>query len=159
LLSFLATETSIASIKGIGRVPLTVRPRPAARTSAIIENTYLLPYLQGLESGSVDIVYSRYVMEQHSIHAWVLLTSRIYWRYLKENKFNRPEQDYPSSRPNLQAIFKEACRIIKPGGIIISQIAKKRYSALDGRFLEDCRLSKVSERELGKLSTIVTVVK
>jgi hypothetical protein len=160
LLRFLAAETRAASVRGIGKTPRPPRPRPdGSGNRVVVENAYLLPSLRGLRPATIDIVYSRYVMEQHSINPWVLLTSRVYWRYFRENRFRRPGEDYPSSKPNLQAVFREACRVLKPGGIIISQMAKKRYSVLDGDFLDSCRLSRSSRRELGKLSLIVTVVK
>ncbi len=98
-------------------------------------------------------------MEQHSIHAGILLTSRVYWRYFKENRFKNQGEDYTSSIPNIRAIFKEAYRILKPGGAIISQIEKRKHSALDRSFLENLGPRQITERLLDRLSSIVTVVK
>ena len=60
---------------------------------------------------------------------------------------------------NIQAIFQEAFRLLKPGGAVISQIAKKKHSWLDRAFLEKLGVECIRERLLGKLSCIITVVK
>lgn len=158
LMRFLSEEIGV-SIHGIGLAPLWPWTPHRQYIREHITNAYLLDSLPNMEPQSYDIIYSRHVMEQHSIHAGMLLTSRIYWRYIRENRFKYPGEDFPSSLPNIQAIFRHCYRILKPGGIIISQIGRRRYSALDRPFLDSLNPRTISERHLGKISSIVTVIK
>ncbi len=158
LMRFFSEEMGI-EINGVGRAPLWPWTPHRQYISKHITNTLLLDHLPRVESQSYDIIYSRHVMEQHSIHAGILLTSRTYWRYIRENRFKIPGEDFPSSLPNIQAIFRHCYRTLKPGGIIISQIGRRQYSALDRPFLESLNPQTISERPLGKMSLIVAVTK
>ncbi len=158
LIRFLAEQIG-ADIRGAGRTPLWPWTPHREFIKRHIENTLLLGYLSKLESQSIDLIYSRHVMEQHSIHAGILLTSRTYWRYIRENSFTDQGPDYPSSTANIQAIFKQCYRILKPGGIIISQIGRRRFSALDRPFLDQLHPQKIVERPIGRMSCIITVIK
>jgi len=155
---FLSEEMG-ASVRGLGRAPLWPWTPHRQYLRKHITNTLLLDHLPNIASQPYDIIYSRHVAEQHSIHAGILLTSHIYWRYIRENRFKTPGEEFPSSLPNIHAIFKHCYRILKPGGIIISQIGRRRYSALGRPFLDTLKPRKIAERPLGKMSCIVTVVK
>jgi len=159
LMRFLVNETEISCIKGIGRSP--VLPwhlhKQFIRDNCI--NTLLLLYLKKEIARSFDLIYSRHLMEQNSIHPGILITSPVYWKYIRENRFQNPGTDFPSSKLNIQAIFIEAYRILKPGGIIISQIAKKNYSCIDDDFIKKLKPKKGNARNIGKLSQVVTLIK
>ena len=158
LMRFLSEEMG-ASVRGIGRAPLWPWKPHSDYIANHVTNAFLLDHLPGIESQSYDIIYSRHVAEQHSIHVAILLTSRIYWRYIRENRFKTPGEDFPSSLPNIHAIFRHCYRILKPGGVIISQIGRRRYSALDRPFLDTFKPRTIAERPLGKMSCMVTFIK
>ena len=115
--------------------------------------------LRGLPSRSFDIADSRHVMELHSIDPRVLLTSRRYWSQFTGRGFRDLGEDYPSSRANIRAVFAEVFRVVRPGGVIVSQIARKKNSCLDAEFVESLGPASIRERPLGRLSSIVTVVR
>jgi len=110
---------------------------------------------------SVDIIYSRHVLEKNSIHPFLLIKHPAYWKAIRENSINNPGSEFPASIANMQAVFKHAYRILKPGGIIISQIAKRKNSALTDDFISHLkpRPKKIEKKDLGRLSRIITVIK
>jgi SAM-dependent methyltransferase len=159
LLRFLHDRGEAGEVLGVGRAPAWPWRRQRAFLEEKVKNIYMLDFLRQGPGASFDLIYSRHVMEHYSIDPWILLCSGKYWRQFKDNRFRNPGVDFPSSRINIQAIFQEAFRLLKPGGAVISQIAKKKHSWLDRAFLEKLGVECIRERLLGKLSCIITVVK
>jgi hypothetical protein len=106
-----------------------------------------------------DLIYSRLVMEQHSINPWILLSSQAYRQQFKKRRFADFDASYPGSIPNLQAVFRKAWALLKPGGVIISVIGKREYSALESSFLGGLKPRHTNLQDLGRLSRIVTLSK
>ena len=159
LLRFLAEEIPGAIVRGAGRHVVWPWTPQRGFIGQHVANAFLLPHLKNLPVQSVDIIYSRHVMEQHSIHAGILITSPVYRRYIRDNRFQKPGVDLPSSVPNLQAVFRAAYKALKKNGMIISQIAKAKYGVLDDSFLKKLKAKQVNRRPIGRLSEIVTVIK
>ncbi len=159
LLRFLAEKNPAATVRGAGRHVVWPWTPQRAFIEQHVANTFLLPHLNDLPARSIDIIYSRHVMEQHSIHAGILITSPVYRRYIRDNRFQKPGIDLPASVPNLQAVFRNAYKALKKNGVIISQIAKSKYGVLDDSFLKKLKAKQVNRRSIGRLSEIVTVIK
>ena len=56
-------------------------------------------------------------------------------------------------------MFTEAYRALKPGGLIVSLIAKRKNSGLSKSFLDGLHPERIEEEPLGTLSSLVTVKK
>ncbi|MHC4945403.1 MAG: class I SAM-dependent methyltransferase [Planctomycetota bacterium] len=159
LLRFLKEEAGAEHVQGLGKMMIWPWTGHRAFVRAHVENAYLLDALRPIPSASYDAVYSRRVMEQHSIDPWILISSRRFWGRFKGHGFRKLDQDYPSSQANIQAVFKEAYRILKPGGIMVSEIGRRRFSCLDPGFLERFHPKESMEKPFGKMSSLITVVK
>ncbi len=157
LIRFLRNETGAASVLAAGKT-ITLMGKKSDEKPA---DTYLLPFLKSQKAKSIDIIYSRHVLEKNSIHPFLLIKHPAYWKAIRDNSINNPGSDFPASIANMQAVFNQAYRILKPGGIIISQIAKRKNSALTDAFLSRLkpRPKRVKTKELGRRSKIITVVK
>ncbi len=159
MLRFLSAETQAKTVKGIGRSINWFWLPHKDRRKKLLTNSNLLPALKSMKSKSFDLIYSRHVLEEQSINPFILLGSSVYWKYIKENRFKNPGTDFPASAPNIQAIFKEAFRLLKPGGVIISQIGKESRNPINESFLKKLKAKKIEKRNLGKMSSIYSVVK
>jgi predicted SAM-dependent methyltransferase len=158
MLRFLQEQARVACVLGIGKSrPSFWRRSTAAETR--VRDEYLLPALRGMSSASIDVIYSRHVLEQHSIEAGVLLKDPEFKRAIKDNRFDDLPETFPASPRNIQAVLKECMRILRPGGAMITQIAKKKYGVLTTEKLQTFQPDKLSHRELGRLSEIWTLVK
>ena len=155
LFNFLKNESGAASVRAAGKT--VALQKSQAKTAAV--DSYLLPFIKKQKAKSFDVIYARHVFEKNSIHPLLLITHPAYRRAIMENRFDTPGVDFPSSFENMQAVFKQAYRILKPGGIIISQIAKRKNSVLTDAFLSKLKPAEIRKRELGRFSEIVTVVK
>jgi hypothetical protein len=158
-LRYLMEEVGVEHVDAAGRVKLWPWTRNTAFLRAHVEETYLLDYLRALPSAGLDAAYSRHVMERHSIDPWILLSSRRYWGQFKGNRFSDLKEDYPSSLKNVEAVFRETYRVLKPGGLIVSLIAKRKNSGLSRPFLEGFQPAWIEEERLGARSSLVTVKK
>lgn len=159
LLRYLEEKAGAARVMGIGRAFLPPWTRNRGFIRSHVEDGLLPDRLRPMESASFDVIYSRRVMERHSIDPWVLLFSRTYWQAVLKDELRNPGEAFPSSAENIHAVFREAFRLLVPGGVIVSEIAKRKYSGLDRAFLESLRPRRITERTLGRFSCIVTVVK
>ncbi len=159
MMRFLKTEAALASIEGLGKAVSWPWTRQKAFIAEHVKPVFMLDALRKMPKNHYDLVYSRRVMEQHSIDPWILLTSNRYWRRFGGEGFKNLGEDYPASRPNIEAIFTEVHRVMKPGGLIVSEIGRRRFSCLDPAFLEQFGLHKMEERSLGRISSLVTAVK
>ncbi|GEM_PF-4623079 len=157
LLRFFKNETNAKIVFGVGKS--FIWPWMKSEYRSLVHDSYILNFLKSQGSKKYDLIYSRYVMEEHSIDPIILLRSKIYWRYLKENRLANPDRYFPSSIPNMQAIFAEAYKHLSPGGILISEIAKMKNSALDDAFLEAFHWRSLKKRKIGRLSQVVSGVK
>ena len=157
MLNFLQNETDAVCVWAAGKT-VSVKKNVAQGNVA---DAYLLPFLKKQKAKSVDIIYSRHVFEKNSFHPLLLIKHPAYWNAIKNNTFENPGIDFPSSEENMQAVFRQAWRVLKPGGVIISQIGKRKAGILKERFISQLKpaASEVSRRELGRFSEIVTIVK
>lgn len=159
LMRFLEIEVGTATVRGVGKSITWPWTRHKPYIESRVEKVYMLEALRGMPAEKYDLICSRRVMEQHSIDPWILLTSRRYWGRFLGQGFKNPGEDYPASRSNIEAIFTEAYRVLKPGGLIVSEIGRRRFSCLGVAFLEEFNPQKKEERSLGRISSLVTVVK
>jgi hypothetical protein len=159
MMRFLKIEARVKSMLGIGRGIRWPWTRHRAFIRDHTQNRPFLDYFKNNRSTHFDLIYSRHVMEQHSIDPWILLGSHAYWAQFKKQSFTDYDEHYPASPPNIQMTFNHAYRALKPGGLIVSQIAKQRFSCLDEAFLKTLKPSHISRRSIGRLSCIVTVIK
>jgi len=160
LMRFLAQECAVESIQGVGRSIVWPWTRHKAFVRAHVMNARFLDFLGAKQrAADYDLIYSRLVMEQHSIDPWILLGSEAYRQQFKKRRFADFDESYPGSIPNLQAVFRKAWALLKPGGVIISCIGKRKYSALDRPFLDDLKPSHIYAQDLGRLSRIVSLSK
>ena len=159
MMRFLQEVAGVASAVGVGRAKVWPWTRRRTFLAENVVPSFMLDYLRQAAPASFDIIYSRHVMEQHSIDPWVLIFSRKYWRQFRGNRFQALGEDYPSSKANIQAVFREAWRALKPGGLIVSLIGKRKYSGLAPEFLQSLTPARVSVRALGRLSCVVAAVK
>jgi len=159
LMRFLSDKAELRSIKGVGH---SVH-RPWSRQRRFIRqhvmNVRLLDYLKAPLTPRYDLIYSRFVFEQHSIDPWILLTSRAYWRQFKKKDFHDFDQTYPASIPNLRSVFDRVWQVLRSQGLFVALIGKRKYAALDRDFLERYRPRVLNIRDIGRLSQIVTVGK
>lgn len=159
LLRFLAEQGGASRVLGMGRAVLHPWTRDREFIREHVEEAFLPERLRETADASFDLIYSRRFMERHSIDPWVLLFSRRYWSRFRGEGFRHLGEEFPSSTENIRAVFREAFRVLAPGGVIISEIAKRKYSALERGFLESLGPRRVKERRLGRHSSMVTVVK
>ena len=160
LMRFLAQECAIKSIQGVGRSIQWPWTRHKAFIHAHVVNARLLDFLaQPQSAATYDLIYSRLVMEQHSIDPWILLSSQAYRQQFKKRRFTDFDESYPASIPNLQAVFRQAWTRLRSGGMIVSQIGKRKYSALDRSFLDELKPRQIHAQDLGRLSRMVTLIK
>jgi hypothetical protein len=159
LMRFLAQETAVKSIQGAGKSIVWPWTRHKAFIRTHVVNARLLDFLaQQQGAASYDLIYSRLVMEQHSIDPWILFASKAYRQQFKKRRFVDFDESYPASIPNLQAVFRRAWILLKPGGVIISHIGKRKYSALDRSFLDELKPRQIYEQDLGRFSRMVTLL-
>ncbi len=161
MMRFLATKVGVKSMRGVGQTVVWpwVPHRDFIREH--VESCRFLQFFERDTPSRFDLIYSRHVMEQHAINPWVLLTSAVYWAQFKKKAFANFDESYPSSVPNVQATFKAAWDTLRPGGLIISQIGKRKYGCLDEAFLGtlDPNPSVVHRRDIGSISSMVTATK
>jgi hypothetical protein len=161
MMRFLETEVEVKSMRGVGQTVIWpwVPHRDFIRDH--VASCRFLQFFQRDTASRFDLIYSRHVMEQHAINPWVLLTSAVYWAQFKKKAFADFDESYPSSVPNVQATFKAAWDTLRPGGLIISQIGKRKYGCLDEAFLGtlDPKPSAVHRRDIGSISAMVTATK
>lgn len=153
LLKFFQNETAASLVCAAGKT--------ISRKQESVHAIYLYPYVKAQKSNSFDLLYSRHLFEANSIHPFLLITHPAYWKTIRENRFDNPGVDFPSSISNMQAIFVEAYRILKPGGLIFSQIAKRKNSALTDTFLDSLKPKprKIERTQRGKYSETVSILK
>ncbi len=159
LFRFFKEASGVKTILAVGRMPAGFWNARKYAAHSELKNQFILPFLKSQRKNSFDIIYSRHVLEKNSINPLALLKSKSYWRHIKENRMQNPGKDLPASEANIKAIFKEAYRALKPGGIIITQIAKAKNNVLDDDFLSAYRVKTINIRKLGRLSMIITLVK
>ena len=154
---FLTEESHAAVVQAAGKTIALKNKELQGR----VADAYLIPFLKTQKAKSADCIYSRHVFEQNSFHPLLLLKHPAYRKAIKENTFKHPGAEFPASRENMQAVFKQAWRVLKPGGVIISQIAKRKSSVLTEEFLARLKpaAKRIERKELGRFSEIVTIVK
>ena len=159
LMRFWINEIHAAQVTGVGKALLFPWTRHKAFINQHVINARLLDFFKKAKVNTYDLIVSRLVFEQHSIDPWILLGCKDYWNQFKQQNFQDFGENYPASIPNLQAVFRKAYKTLKPGGSVVSFIGKRHYSALDRSFLDQLKPATIHEREIGPLSSIVTVIK
>ena len=160
MMRFLAEESAAKSVQGVGKSILWPWTRHRAFIHAHVVNARLLDFLaQQQRAAAYDLIYSRLVMEQHSIAHWILFSSQAYRQQFRKRRFTDFDEFYPASIPNLQAVFRQAWTRLKSGGMIVSYIGKRKYSALDRSFLDGLKPRQIHVQDLGRLSRMVTLTK
>jgi len=124
-----------------------------------IRSAYIYPFLTSEPSESYDLIISRHVLEQYSLDAGLLLKDPAFKEAIRSNSFKDLPESFPASQKNLLAIFMACYRVLKPGGVLITQVAKKKVAILTEAGLQEFRPSKFRFRSLGRLSEISTFVK
>lgn len=159
LMRFLHDRAQLRSIEGVGR---SVH-RPWARRRRFIQenvtNARLLDYFGSASQPRYDLIYSRFVFEQHSIDPWILLMSRAYWRQFKKKDFRDFDESYPASIPNLRGVFDLIWRALRDRGLFVAIVGKRKFSALNRDFLESYHPRTLKIQDHGRLSQVVTLVK
>ncbi|MFC1764610.1 hypothetical protein ACFL6U_21395 [Planctomycetota bacterium] len=157
MMRFLQNVMGVRSISGTGSAVYWPWTQQRAFIRQHIVNQCFLEFFGSHRRAQYDLIYSRLVFEQHSIDPWRLLTGGAYWRQFKKMDFREFDETYPASIPNLRAVFKAAWKTLRPGGIIVSFVGKRKYTALDPAFLEGLRPSHYNIEEVGPLSAVITV--
>ena len=114
----------------------------------------LLPALQAFPSKSVNIIFSRHVLERHSLDGRLMFKLPQYRRAIQENQFHDLPVDFPGSTANLEAILRECIRILDQGGVFVAQIARRKYNPLNSAWFEAAGMQQVRMRDLGRRSQI-----
>ncbi len=122
-------------------------------------NAPILPALRTMETESMDLIYSRHVLEQHSIEARILLQHPGFKSAIRNNQFDDLPESFPASRRNIQAVFKECQRILKPSGASIVQVAKKKYGVLSEATLQAYEPRELQVANIGRYSELIMLVK
>lgn len=159
LLRFLHDQIGVRAIRGVGRsvtLPWTQHRRFQCE---ICQNIRFMDFFSSLSESLYDLIYSRFVFEQHSIDPLILLSSRAYWNQFKKKRFSDFDETYPASIPNLQTVFRMLWQTLRPGGLFLALIGKRKYSALDRDFLASFQTQAVSILNRGSLSQVVVVKK
>ena len=86
---------------------------------------YLYDYLFSKPENSIDLIYSRRVMENYSFDPALLVKSPAYEKLRTNGPSNEVWVDYPGARLNIIRCYIEAFKALKPGGIIISHIGNR----------------------------------
>jgi hypothetical protein len=158
-LNFLGQCLSAASLSGVGKSAGSGKwtSQPASRYQ--IHDQFILPYLEALPDASLDLIYSRHVLEMHSIDARILLKDPAYSAAVRTNSFSDLPEAFPASQKNILAIFAQSYRCLRPGGALITQVAKKKYAVLNEAGLSQFGPQRMRFRRLGRFSEISTFVK
>ena len=160
LLIYLKDCSGAESVRGVGRTARAWwRPSPGELELNLVEDQYILPYLQALPTASLDLIYSRHVLEQHSIDARILLRDPVYKAAIASNSFADLPESFPASIRNIGSIFSECYRILKPGGVLITQVARRKFAVLSEAGLRAFAPRNLKFRRLGSRSEISTFVK
>jgi len=156
LLHFLSEESG-AAVEGVGKT-IYIKKLPAA---ALVSDSDFQPFFKTVRAKSYDVIYSRYVFETNSYHPLLLLKHPNYLKAIAQNTISNPYADFPSSLGDKQTVFKQAYRALKPGGIIISHLVKRKNSALTDDFLSTLKPKpkEVRSENLKGFSAMVVVVK
>jgi len=158
MLRFFQQEASPKEVRGIGRMPGRLGAKNKDENIKL-SNTFLLPALRSFKSQSYQLIYSRHVLEEHSINPLVLLSSSVYWRAIKENRIKNPDKYFPSSRANILAVLKEAFRVLKPGGLLLAQVAKDKNCPINEAVMKPLSIRKYRKRKLDRLSALWIISK
>ncbi len=160
LLRFLKDQSHSSSIQGIGLTrPTFWKREKQSEDEDIILQSLILPALQVKDANSHDLIISKHVLEQHSIEAAILLKDPNFKQAIRDNRFSDLPKSFPASVKNIQAIFAECYRILKPGGVIITQVAKKKYRVLIPEGLQAFNPKQLTFKDIGRFSEISIFVK
>ncbi len=156
LLHFLSQESG-AKVEGVGKT-IYIKKSAAA---ALVTDSDFQPFFKTVKAKSYDVIYSRYVFETNSYHPLLLLKHPDYLKAIAQNTISNPYANFPSSLGDKQTVFKLAYRALKPGGIIISHLVKRKNSALTADFLSTLKPKpkEVRSEKLKGFSAMVIVVK
>ncbi|MBN2534967.1 MAG: hypothetical protein JXB88_18945 [Spirochaetales bacterium] len=108
-----------------------------------LKEEYIYDYLASKKQNSSDLIYSRRLMEEHSLEAPLLLKTDIYKRLLSEGPSDDLWLQYPGSRLYLIRCYKEARRVLKTGGIIISHVGNRFKADFHESIEKEAGLKKV----------------
>lgn len=156
-LNYLHKLISDVDLQAVGKT----WPPFAQETPFPVYDSYLFPFLKRQRSNTFDIIFSRHVMEQNAFHPLLLMRHPAYKQAIKENRFKSGSADFPSSAANVEAVFKQAYRALKPGGLLISLIAKRKYAVMDPEKLQSLRPqpARIDSYLIGRLSALTVVQK
>ena len=101
-----------------------------------LREEYIYDYLASKKNNSVDLIYSRIVMEEHSFEAPLLLQSDAYKRLMTEGPSHDLWMQYPGSLQYIMSCYKEMRRVLKTGGIIISHVGNRLKSRFHNSHFE-----------------------
>jgi hypothetical protein len=146
-----------AAVTGVGKT-IYIKKSPAV---SLVTDSDSQPFFRTVKAKTYDVVYSRFVFETNSYHPLLLLKHPAYLKAIAQNTIQSPYADFPSSLGDKQTVFKQAYRALKPGGIIISHLVKRKNSALTPEFLSTLKPKpkQVHSENLKGFSSMVVVVK
>lgn len=159
LLRYVKNACNANRVLGMGREPrLRLFPRSHFHRRHVV-NCFLPSGMYPVPDHSFDLIISRHFFEEYSINPRILLSSPVYWRCIVSNGFHHRGEDFPASRSNLESVFSQAWRVLRPGGWLISQVARRDRSVLTGEFLSRIPFGRVFQWNIGSWSRIISLQK
>jgi len=117
---------------------------------------YLLEELKEIKTASIDLIYSRRVLEKHSFNPKLLLQSQPYKQLITKGHSKKIWQQYPGAKENILLCLQEITRILKKDAIIISHIGNRFAARFYQQTLTQLNLKQEYYKRVGLLGQIWT---
>jgi len=82
-------------------------------------------YLSSLKNRSLDLIYSRFVMEENSFHPLALLHSSAFWRMIIKGKKRETLLQLPGSLDYIHSTYELISKKLRPGGVVVSMLVDR----------------------------------
>ena len=117
-------------------------------------NGDLLKTLCGLRNNSIDLIYSRRVLEKNSYNPKLLLKSDAFRKLRKYGSSQAVWENYPGAIANIIRCYQEIFRIIRPGAIVITYVENRFLAKFHKSELAPIGFEILRDRSCGFLSHI-----